>query len=285
MSNIKLPPSVEKTVSLRGLSMAMQCFNDEANPKVLALHGWLDNSQSFLPLAAKLTGFHIIAPDLFGQGKSEHRPASSSYHLWDDVLDMVLLLDALAIEKITIIGHSRGAMLACLLAASFPERVSSIILLDAILPIPVTMGETSQQLRQSVLDFKRAQEYSPRIFTSEEQAIAVRAKASSMNIQEAELILKRSLCKIEGGWVFSDDVRLKSASAIKLTQAHNQQILSSISCKATVIMASEGMGKMLNPDDIKHQAPHFAYHSLNAKHHLHLQSTEEVAKLCLHALS
>ncbi len=51
----------------------------EGTPKVLALHGWLDNAASFVPLAAQLADIDLVAPDLPGHGHSAHLPAGADY--------------------------------------------------------------------------------------------------------------------------------------------------------------------------------------------------------------
>jgi pimeloyl-ACP methyl ester carboxylesterase len=50
-------------------------------PRVLALHGWLDNAASFIPLA--LPKLDLVALDLPGHGHSVHRHPSARYHFVD----------------------------------------------------------------------------------------------------------------------------------------------------------------------------------------------------------
>src|SRR5690606_37312566 len=53
-------------------------------PRVLALHGWLDNAASFVPLAAEferagLDGIDLVEPDLPGHGRSAHLAPGADY--------------------------------------------------------------------------------------------------------------------------------------------------------------------------------------------------------------
>src|SRR3546814_404711 len=52
-------------------------------PRVLALHGWLDNAASFVPLAVEFerigTRVDLVAPDLPGHGRSAHLPPGADY--------------------------------------------------------------------------------------------------------------------------------------------------------------------------------------------------------------
>ncbi len=75
----------ERQFEIDSLRFAAQQWGDESGRPVLALHGWLDNSASFTPLAPQLRGLNIIALDMAGHGQSCHRPGSAPYNIWEDV--------------------------------------------------------------------------------------------------------------------------------------------------------------------------------------------------------
>src|SRR5690606_31937171 len=60
--------------TIRGLR-----WGEPGMPRVLALHGWLDNAASFVPLAPLLPGLDLVAPDLPGHGRSTHLPPGTDY--------------------------------------------------------------------------------------------------------------------------------------------------------------------------------------------------------------
>lgn len=270
---------------IRGLNMACQKWHEPSLAPVLALHGWLDNSASFKPLSEKLKQYHWLVPDLFGQGLSDHRPESASYHLWDDLVDIKLLLEQADLPQCTIIGHSRGAMLAVLFAAIFPEKVTNIILIDAILPVPVKAEDAAEQMKQFTTQFSKA---SPkrRYFESEQQAIEIWAKAARMPEKSAAILLQRELAfEQDHGYFYRHDKRLQYASAIKLTAEHNHAMLNKIQCPVTIIMAKQGLANYGPVKQLQQAFGQFNWYEVDGEHHCHMHGVvDEVAKLCAVAM-
>lgn len=64
----------EVRLSLPHIELAAHLFGPEDGLPVIALHGWLDNANSFARLAPRLEGLRIVALDLAGHGHSGHRP-------------------------------------------------------------------------------------------------------------------------------------------------------------------------------------------------------------------
>ena len=118
---------------------------------VLALHGWLDNANSFAPLAQSLgPQYRLVAVDLPGHGRSDHRTAGASYAFADWVAPVVGLVDALGWEKFILMGHSMGAGIATLVAGTFPERLRALILLEGLGPLTTLPEKSPAQLARHV---------------------------------------------------------------------------------------------------------------------------------------
>ena len=85
----------EVRLSLPHIELAAHLFGPEDGLPVIALHGWLDNANSFARLAPKLNGLRIIALDMAGHGHSGHRPSGAGYALWDYAHDVLQVAEQL----------------------------------------------------------------------------------------------------------------------------------------------------------------------------------------------
>ncbi len=130
---------------------------DEKQP-ILFLHGITDSGLCWNDTALALEPFYdVILMDARGHGLSD-KP-NFGYSVEDRVNDVIALLDQLNLPKLPIIGHSLGAETAALVAASYPERVSSLILEDPPFirdlsrETPEAKQERAEKFRRSILDF------------------------------------------------------------------------------------------------------------------------------------
>jgi len=101
-------------------------------PAVLLLHGWPDSALLWRYQIPALTaaGLRVIAPDLRGFGESDKPEAVAAYRVRESVRDMVALLDALGVDRASIVGHDWGAPIAWLLATFLAERVERLAVLS-----------------------------------------------------------------------------------------------------------------------------------------------------------
>jgi len=104
----------------------------QGDPVVL-LHGYAQNSHMWLPLIKELQANHtVIAPDLRGFGQSA-KP-SDGYTKSVMAQDIHALVRKLGFDRVKIVGHDIGLMVAYAYAAQYRDEVSSIVLMDAFLP-------------------------------------------------------------------------------------------------------------------------------------------------------
>lgn len=104
-----------------------------AGPAVLLLHGYAENSDSWGPLAADLMKDHtVIVPDLRGIGRSS-KPAGG-YDKKTQAADIRAVVTALGYDRTYVVAHDIGNTVAYAYAASYPEKVERLVVMDA--PIP-----------------------------------------------------------------------------------------------------------------------------------------------------
>jgi non-heme chloroperoxidase len=95
---------------------------------VLFLHGWPDSWFSFSRVLPLLPGrFRTLCIDQRGFGESE-RPGSG-YRIEDLAADVVSFMDALEIDRASLVGHSYGSFVARCVALNNPERVDRMVLI------------------------------------------------------------------------------------------------------------------------------------------------------------
>ncbi|HUD90309.1 alpha/beta hydrolase [Sphingobium sp.] len=129
---IPIRPSRTFGIPVRGVDYLVRQWGDDSSPPLLLLHGGRDNSATFQFL---VDAFHhdcrIVAPDWRGHGGSGWTPGS--YWLADFLLDLdVLVHECLADTPFPLLGHSMGGNIASLYSATRPERVTKLIMLDAL---------------------------------------------------------------------------------------------------------------------------------------------------------
>lgn len=100
---------------------------------IVLLHGYAETSRMWRPLIERLADKHlVIAPDLRGFGSSDAPP--DGYTKAALARDVHALLQSLKIDRVKIVGHDIGLMVAYAYAAQYPAEVERIALMDAFLP-------------------------------------------------------------------------------------------------------------------------------------------------------
>jgi pimeloyl-ACP methyl ester carboxylesterase len=124
-------PSQSKFAEVNGVRLHY-LIAGEGDPVVL-LHGYAETSHMWLPLIEKLSGKHtVIAPDLRGFGESSAPP--DGYTKAAMAQDIHALVKSLNYDRIRLVGHDIGLMVAYAYAAQYPDEVDRLVLMEAFLP-------------------------------------------------------------------------------------------------------------------------------------------------------
>jgi len=100
---------------------------------VVLLHGYAQTGHMWIPILPRLAERHtVIIPDLRGAGGSA-KP-EGGYDKMNMAVDIRELTSSLGFERVSIVGHDIGLMVAYAYAAQFPQATDRLVLMDAFLP-------------------------------------------------------------------------------------------------------------------------------------------------------
>jgi len=228
------------SVTADGLTYAGVEWGDPDGYPILALHGWLDNALSFSVIAPFLNEYRLIALDLSGQGLSDHRSSDATYHIWDDVPQLLSVVTTLGLDQLAVLGHSRGAAIAVLLATALEDRCARLLLLDGMLPRPTPDESAVEQFLQSQRDHLGLPNHQPRFFEDIEGFVGARVRLG-FSESSARLLAPRALREIADGWTLVHDPRLNHASAVKLSPGMCRAFYAAMTKPTLALVAEKGL--------------------------------------------
>lgn len=127
-------------------------------PSVVLIHGGDFRSNStaddWQPLLARLAahGFHSVAPDKLGQGFTDAPGADQQYTFTSVVEHMKRFVATLGDTALTLIGHSRGALVAAALAVDQPSNIDRLVLISSNSTSPEHDSARSEFYRAAYAD-------------------------------------------------------------------------------------------------------------------------------------
>lgn len=246
-------------------------------PTWLALHGWLDNAASFsrlAPLLVEALDIRIVALDFRGHGHSTHAAAGTDYALWDYCHDVLDAMDTLGIEQASLLAHSMGAAVACLLAAALPERVTRLTLIDGLGALNTPVEETASQLRKGLTAYRRPLSRAPR-YPDIETAVAARVAGGVTpldSITATPLVERNTQPTADGHVQMRTDSRLLKPSLVRFTPEQVISLLADIRLPVLLIEGERGiLGERAWAEEARQQVKGLTRQVLKGGHHLHLE--------------
>lgn len=149
-----------QVVRVGGLGLHVARAGSVGAPPVVALHGIGDDGACWSEVAEQLVVDHdVVLLDARGHGRSDAPPRG--YTTQEHVRDVLGVIDALALDRPTLLGHSMGAVTALALAGLHPALPRRIVLEDPPpwwrRPHPPTEADLARtaSLRRTILALKR----------------------------------------------------------------------------------------------------------------------------------
>jgi pimeloyl-ACP methyl ester carboxylesterase len=257
----------------RGLRLRLCSWGPPAGRPTLILHGYLEQAAAWDEVACALDR-RVVAPDHRGHGLSEHVGAGGWYYFWDYVRDVDAVIDHIG-GPVDLIGHSMGGTIATLLAATRPEKVRRLVLIEG-LGMPDTRHEAMERARQ----FLDARTDPPRhgTFSGPEEA-AARLQRASPRLSDARALAlaTRVLCRVTSDadmsterWTWTWDPLHRGRSPVPFNAELHTGFLAALRCPTLLI---DGADSPWRPPDGPQRARAIAQATSltlpNAGHMLH----------------
>jgi pimeloyl-ACP methyl ester carboxylesterase len=266
---------------IHGLSIACKTWGSPEHPPILALHGWLDNANSFNEIAEYLQDkYYLIAVDLPGHGHSSHLPEGGHYHFMDGLFIIVQIINALQFDKVHLLGHSLGACLASLVAGIAPGRILSLSLIEGLGPFTQPPQNACIQLSNYLHHLTEKKNKKPKGHPTFESAAIARSLKGYVSLSIAKTLCERGVIEKRGRFYWRHDRRLLVASPLQMTEGQVLSCLQQIKAKTCLFSASKGFSfnYQLIQERIK-AVQNLKIERLEGGHHIHMEQPEVIATL------
>lgn len=276
----------EHDIEMPYLRLAARVWGDPALPRLLALHGWLDNASSFDTLAPLLCAhFHIVAFDLPGHGRSAHRPPGPWYHYIEYLGDALAAAEALGWQRFGLLGHSLGGAVASMLAGIVPDRIERLLLIEALGPGTLPAENVLAHLQRAFNELREPNSKTLRVFPTLDAAIEARMRgnATSLSREAATTLVTRGTKPVPGGYSWSSDPRLTATSPMRYVEEQVLAVLRGIRAPTLLVLAQPEPAFLPRAlvDARVAAVKSIEVRRLPGSHHLHLEDPRPVADAIL----
>jgi pimeloyl-ACP methyl ester carboxylesterase len=205
-------------------------------PAVVALHGITANCRCWDTIAQGMRGARrLLALDLRGRGRSD-KP-DQGYSPGQHCRDLDAVLEHLGLERVVLMGHSLGAYISLIYAATRPQRAAGLILVDG-------GGILSQeQWAQVAAGIAPSLERLDKVFPSFEDMMAQVRRAPHLQPwnQALEDYYRYDCQEVPGGIMASTSAATTAQDRAGLHQMDVGRFYPRLSCPVLVLRATEGV--------------------------------------------
>ncbi|KAI5618405.1 serine hydrolase-like protein, partial [Silurus asotus] len=249
---------------------------DHGRP-VLCLHGWSDNSGSFNTLIPLLPA-GAVPP--YTTIKPQH------YHVLF-LLYVIIIIYNRYTERTGFV-QSAGGNIGGMISALYPDMVESLVLLDSYGFLPIDAKRMNRIMCRGIEEMleyeKKVPDRKERIYTYEAAKERLKAANRSLSDKSVEILLERGIQMVDGGVVFTRDIRINLTNIVRTTLEQSLHLQSQINAKVLMLWASHGLQKTFpQAEDLAGpllkgwSGRNTSFETVEGDHHVHLNNPEIVA--------
>ena len=271
---MKIKAAKEVSFQVNDLTLAGKMWGDESGAPVIALHGWLDNANSFDYLARRLPDLNICALDMAGHGFSDHRPGWGQYSTYEYIFDVLEIAKLLGWKKFSIMGHSMGTHIGLIMAALMPELIEKVCLIEGFgIPRRQPASDIPDLVKTSYLKTVGLKDKSAPIYPSVDAMVETRKKSLiQISDSAARLLCERSVKQQGDGYTWRNDPRLKFTAPLKVNHEEICEFVKRMEAPTCLIFGDESPNrdkKLIDERIALHRD--LQVHHFPGGHHLHME--------------
>ena len=261
----------EIRLDVGGRTIAGKRFRGGRIPTI-ALHGWLDNANSFDAFAQAMPELDLFAMDFAGHGLSDPRAPDVGYWGWLDAQDVIAVADRLGWNRFVIVAHSMGAEYSTQLVGVYPERVAAQICIDGYVEA-TTIDKVLDGVRENLDACLSHSDGTLRGYPSLDAMAERLEQAKGIEFAAARALVERGHRKTEAGYVWSTEPRIRRTH----TQRQPDDIVVALAKRTTaptlMIAARDGEEWFKHSLDlVRGVLPVFEEVVVDGPHHLHMSA-------------
>jgi pimeloyl-ACP methyl ester carboxylesterase len=257
------------TFSVGERTLAAKRWRGGGRP-TLALHGWLDNANSFDALARAMPELDLVAMDFAGHGYSDPRPSDVGYWGWLDIGDAMAVADQLGWETFTIIAHSMGAEYSTQLVGLYPQRVTAQVCIDGYVEA-APVDTVLDAVRENLDTCRVASDGTMRPYASLDAMAARLEEAKGIAFDAALALVRRGHRKTDAGFVWATESRIRRTHTQRQTDDVVLALARRTRAPTLMIRATAGEEWFAHSLDlVRGVLPGFVELTLPGPHHLHM---------------
>uniref|UniRef100_A0AAR2IRL8 AB hydrolase-1 domain-containing protein n=1 Tax=Pygocentrus nattereri TaxID=42514 RepID=A0AAR2IRL8_PYGNA len=205
------------------------------------------------------------------------------------LIDVIFLCAAVQWKCFSAIGHSMGGSIAAMFSALYPEMVEAIVLLDSFGLLPAHKKEINNIIRKGMDEMieyeKKMGGRKEKIYTFEAAEERLKATNPFLSDQSAQTLLERGVKQVDGGVVFSRDIRINLTNIARMDLEQCLDLQAQIKAKLLLIQANQGLIKIFpQPEDLfepiqKGWKDKSTIVTVEGNHHIHLNDPAVVAPI------